>query len=264
MSCSILVDDENLDALQKTADYRVLRGIFKSAGIASIIFGVIAVAVGAWLGIGYTLFNNLWILFGIFLFGVGIWLIAGMPRQVGLIAYGMLFVLAGMWNVIGAGSMINILYTGNPIYKIIYQLIFILGIFQIIWGVQIIPRYGRFSGVSIQKPSEENQRWFDQAVNSISGAKPEDSRDIIEFKPRGFNENKWKGKLEEEVAIFVQGKVDDMFIATKEQVKIIDYGNTPRGKSLWATLQIRNRKIKAIFSPESFKRYETWKSGDTV
>jgi len=264
MDLSISIDDENLDALQKTEDYKILRGIFKSAGIASIIFGVIAVATGVLPRLEDSFYSPVWFLCGVLLLGVGIWLIVGMPRPVGLIVYGMLFVLAGMWNVIGAGSMINILYTGNPIFKLIFQVIFILGMFQIIWGIQTIPRYGRFSRASIQKPSEENQRWFDQAVNSISGAKPEDSRDIIEFKPRGFNENKWKGKLEEEVAIFVQGKVDDMFIATKEQVKIIDYGNTPRGKSLWATLQIRNRKIKAIFSPESFKRYETWKSGDTV
>jgi hypothetical protein len=147
MDYSISINEENLDVLQSTADYKVLRRIFKSGGIASIIFGVIAVAVGAWLGIGYTLFNNLWILFGIFLFGVGIWLIAGMPRPVGLIVLGMLFVLAGMWNIIGAGSAIYILYPGNPIYKIIYQVIFILGMFQIIWGVQTIPRYGRFCRV---------------------------------------------------------------------------------------------------------------------
>jgi hypothetical protein len=264
MDCSISINEENLDVLQSTADYKSLRGILVSARIASIIFGVIAVTTGVLPGIEDSFYSAVWVLCGVLLLGVGIWLIAGKPRPVGLIVYGVLFTLVGMWNVVGAGSMIYVLNPGNPIYKIIYQIIFILGIFQIIWGVQTIPRYGRFSHVSIQKPSEENQQWFDQVVNSISGAKPGDSKDIIEFKPGEFNGRNWKGKLEEKLAIFVQGKGDDMLLARKEHMNIVELGNSPLGKSLRATLQIRNRKIKGTLSPESFKTYKMWKAGDIV
>jgi hypothetical protein len=51
-----------------------------------------------------------------------------------------------------------------------------------------------------------------------------------------------------------------MFIAEREQVNIIDLGNVTPGKSVRATLQIRNRKIKGKFPFQSFERYEIWKS----
>ena len=174
-----------------------------------------------------------------------------------LILCGILFISIGMWNLISAGSI----FAGNTLLKIFLQAIFILGLFQIIWGLRIIPRYGRFHHVSIQKPSDENQGLFDEVANNISGLKPADSKDVIEFIPADVFTNKWKGKLEEKLAIFVQGKGDDMLVASQEQVNI-EPGDTSPGKSIKACLQIGKRKIKGTLSLEDLYRYEAWKSGD--
>jgi hypothetical protein len=264
MSSNITISKKNLEALQSTADYNSLRKELVAAALASVIFGIIAIAAGLIPGIVGSFFSVLWFLFGAFLLAEGILLLAGTPRPVGLIVYGVLFVLVGIWNVVGADSMISILNPINPILKIAFQAIFLLGIFQVIWGLMAIPRYSRFHKISMQKPSKENQRWFDQAANTISGVKPENSTDIVEFIPSEFYTKKWRGKLQGKLAIFVQGKGDDMFIAEKQHVNIINLGNVTPGKSVKATLQIRNRKIKGKFPFQSFERYEIWKSSDTV
>ncbi|MFC2050741.1 hypothetical protein ACFLTN_06150 [Chloroflexota bacterium] len=262
MSSNISINTEDLDALQGTADYNSLRRELVAAGIASLFFGLIAIAAALVPAIWGSFFSAMWFTFGAFLLGEGIWLITGTPRPVGLIAHGLVMVIFSIWNIVAAGHLILILDPANPINKIAFQAIFILGIFQLIWGVQSIPRYGRFHRISIQKPSKENQRWFDQAADSISAAKPKDSKDIVVFMPSEPYARKLKGKLDGKVAIFVQGKGDDMFIAEKEHVNIVNLGNVTPGKSVRATLQIRNRKIKGKFPFQSFERYEIWKSSD--
>ena len=262
MDSSISTSKENIDALQSTADYNSLRRELVSAGIASVIFGLIAIAAALVPAIWDSFFSVLWFLFGSFLLGEGIWLIAGKPRPVGLLSHGLVMVIVSIWNIVGAGSLILLLTSENAISKIAFQAIFTLGIFQLIWGVQSIPRYGRFHKISIQKPSKENQRWFDQVVDSISSAKPEDSKDIVVFIPSEPYARKLKGKLEGKAAIFVQGKGDDMFIAEKQHVNMVDLGNVTPRKPVRATLQIRNRKIKGKFPFQSFERYEIWKSSD--
>jgi hypothetical protein len=260
MSSNISISKENIDALQGTADYNSLRGELISAGIASVIFGLIAIATALVPAIWDSFFSILWFLFGAFLLGEGILLLAGAPRPVGLISHGLVTVIVSIWNIVGAGLLILILDWANPIHKIDFQAIFILGIFQLIWGILIIPRYGRYHKIPIQKPSKENQRWFDQTVKSISPAKPEDSKDIVVFMPSEPYAQRWKGKLQGKLAIFVQGHGVDMFIAEKEHVNIVKLGNVTPGKSVRSTLQIRNRKIRGKFPFESFKRYEIWKS----
>ena len=262
MSSNISISKENLDALQGTADYNSLHRELVSAGIASLIFGLIAIATALVPAIWDSFFSVLWFIFGAFLLGEGIWLITGMPRPVGLIAHGLVIVIFSIWNIVGAGLLVLILDPGIPINRIAFQAIFILGIFQLIWGVLIIPRYGRFHKISIQKPSAVNQRWFDQAAGSISAAKPKDSKDIVVFIPSEPYARKWKGKLQGKLAIFVQGRGVDMFIAEKEHVNIVNLGNVTPRKLVRATLQIRNRKIKGKFLFESFERYEKWKSSD--
>jgi hypothetical protein len=260
MSSNISLSKKNLEALQSTADYNSLRKELVSAAIASIIFGLIAIATAPVPEIWRSLFSVMWFTFGVFLLGEGIWLLTGMPIPVVLIAHAILIVIVGIWNIVGAGLLIFILEWANPIHKIAFQAIFLLGIFQVIWGALTIPRYGRFANIPIQKPSKENQRWFDQAVSNISATKPKNSKDIIEFMPSEPYARKMKGKLQGKLAIFVQGTGDDMFIADRVHVNIINRGNVTPGKSVRATLQIRNRKIKGKLPAQSFERYKKWKS----
>jgi hypothetical protein len=262
MSSNISINKENLDTLQSTADYNSLRGELVSAGIASVIFGFIAIATALVPAIWDSFFSFLWFLFGAFLLGEGIWLLGGTPRPVGLIAHGLVIIIVSIWNMVGAGLLILILSWANPIYKIDFQAIFTLGIFQLIWGVLIIPRYGRYHKIPIQKPSKEDQRWFDHTVKSISSAKPENNKDIIAFMPSEPYARKWKARLQGKLAIFVQGNGVDMFIAEKEQVNIVKVKNVTPRKSVRATIQVRNRKIKGKFPFQSFERYEKWKSSD--
>jgi hypothetical protein len=143
MSSNISISKENLEALQGTADYNSLRGELVSAGIASLVFGLIAIATALVPAIWGSFFSVMWFIFGAFLLGEGIWLITGMPRPVGLIAHGLVIVIFSIWNIVAAGLLALILDPSIPINKIAFQAIFILGIFQLIWGVLIIPRYGR-------------------------------------------------------------------------------------------------------------------------
>ncbi len=264
MTGEIRTGKENIDALQAAADYISLRHEWVSAGIASVIFGLIAIAAALVPAIWGSFFSVLWSLFGAFLLGEGIWLMVGTPRPVGLLSHGLVMVVISIWNIVGSALLISLLSTESTVYKIAFQALFTLGIFQLVWGALSLPRYGRFHNISIKKPSKENQRWFDRTAVSISRTKLQDSKNIVIFIPGEPYARKLKGKLEEKVAIFVQGSGVDMFIAEKRHVNVIDVGNITPGKSVTATLQIRDRKIKGEFPFESFERYKTWKSSDKV
>jgi len=260
----MIAGTDNIDVLQSAADYNSLRHEWVSAGIASVIFGLIAIAAALVPAIWNSFFSVLWFLFGGFLLGEGIWLMVGRPIPVGLLSHGLVMVVVSIWNIGGSALLISLLSSEGAVYKIVFQALFTLGIFQLIWGSLSLPRYGRFHRLAIQKPSAENQQWFDRTVASISRTRPKDSKDIVVFIPGEPYARKMKGKLEEKLAIFVQGSGVDMFIAEKKDVNVIDTGNITSGKPVRATLQIRDRKIRGEFPFESFERYKTWKSGGKV
>ena len=246
---------QDIEELQKVADYRSVRKGFKGAAIGSIIFGLLAMGAGFGSAEEGSL-NVILGFIGIFLLAEGIWLIRT-PNPKGLIVDGITFCIVGIWNIVVTFASAAITGAANNLFALV-------GVFQIIWGIQSYRRYSRFAGTPTQKPSEQSLKQVEDIVNPVTKAKFSESEDIIEFQMTrgGFSWKSWRGKLSGDVGIFVAKAGDDTLFARRDEVDFISKGKVPislPGKTLKVSIQIGKRTFNGIISPESMARYESWK-----
>ncbi len=232
---------QNIEELQKVSDYRLIRKNFKGAAIGSIIFGVIAMVMGFGSAEG-DLGSMILALIGIFLLAEGIWLLRTSNPK-GMIVDGIALCILGIWNIVVG-------LAGEARWAVI------LGIFQMYWGFQSFRRYGRFSGISPQKPSEQAVKQVDDIVKSVTKTKPAESEAIIELAIRN---KPWKGQLTGDVGIFVAVSGDDVLFARKDEVNFIRQGMAAPKKPQKISAHIGTRTFNGTISAESMERYETWK-----
>jgi uncharacterized protein YjeT (DUF2065 family) len=242
----------NIEELQKISDYRTIRKTLRPAGIGSIVFGVLAVVMGI-ASIEDNSLNAILALIGLFLLVEGIWLVVS-PTPKGMIVDGIALIILGLWNILitianaSAGS-------GEP------SSFALIGVLQIIWGFQSFKRFKRFSGVSMEKPSEESLQRVDELVKSIRSSKPKNESDIIQFQTSGFQSSIWKGKLFTNASVFVTIKGQETIITRKEDVNILAEEKVLIGKSLKALYKFGSRDFKGTIPPEFYERYVAWKTG---
>jgi hypothetical protein len=232
-----------VDELQKASDYRLVRNQLRSSGIGSVIFGVMAIA----LGISFmedNPINLILVLIGVFLFIEGIWIIAA-PTPTGMIADGIALILVGFWNI-------GITIAGGE-----GGFFTVLGIFQIGWGIQSFRRYSRFSGALMEKPSVEILTWLDGIIKSTAKARAKNTDDIIEFSGDG---KMWKGMLMDNGAVFADMQQSDVIFVSKEEVNIFTQDRDITKKKLKASFKIGLREMKGKIASESFERFETWRA----
>lgn len=243
--------EQNIEELQKVADYRLVRKGFKWAAIGSIIFGLIAMGTGFG-SIEFSPLNAILGLIGTFLLVEGIWLIRTSNPK-GMIVDGIALCILGIWNIIitfinaAAGA------SGTTFFAV-------LGVFQIIWGIQSFRRYRRFSGVSPEKPSEQSLKQVEEIVKSVTKTKPSESENIIELQ---IGKKPWKGELTGGVGVFATVAGDNVIFARRDEVSFTSKGLVTAGKTQNVSIQIRKRTFDGKISPESMEHYESWKGASS-
>lgn len=249
----------------------------KSAGIKSIVFGVIAIAMTGVLVMGGYVINVILVLLGIFLFIEGIW-VCRRASVMAIITDGVVLLIFGTWNIytfinnISATSATFAIPAEFSMLLVAYFLFFFVwvGIWPIISGFESLGCCKRFSDILLEKPSEESLKLVDEIVESITIGKSintvltptamiiEEVADIVEFQT--FGKQNWKGRFLEKVGVFVKEGGQDVLFAKKESINFTMKRKVLIGKSLEASFQIGNQTMTGIISPEFFKRYEVWKS----
>ena len=89
---------QDIEELQKVANYRLVRKSFKGAAIGSIIFGLIAIGMGFGFA-GENPINIVLGVIGILLVVEGAWLIRTSNPK-GLIVDGIAICILGTWNIV--------------------------------------------------------------------------------------------------------------------------------------------------------------------
>ncbi len=131
------IDITNLGsaALEAAPEWTKVKNNLRKSGIGSVLFGVIAIAVGIDMLKNST--SNIAVIFiGIFMAIEGIWLLVA-PHASGLIADGIMVCLVGIFNI---GITVENISKGVDIQSGFFAL---LGGLQIIWGIREMMRYGR-------------------------------------------------------------------------------------------------------------------------
>jgi len=229
----------NINELEKVANYRMVRKLLRPAGIGSMIFGAFALLQGI-SSIEDNPINLILALIGGFLFLEGIWVLRYRTAK-GLLIDGIALMVVGLWNI--PVSLFNISQGSGGGHNLFIG----LGVWQIFWGIQNITRYERFSGVSLEKPSEEALKRLDDIVKGIRRAKAKDHEAIIEFQAKTFPiPQSWKGKLFDDMAIFIDRGGAEVLLSDKETTHILNEGKVWAGKSMKASLR-ETYGVKSLF-----------------
>lgn len=247
---SLTISDGTTEYLQCVANYRAVRKALRPAGIGSIVFGLIAVLLGA-AGIQQNPVNAILAIIGLFLVVEGSWLLVK-PKPLGFILDGLALLCLGLWNMFITIS--NSAPGAQP------GAFGALGIWQIAWGVRNLQRYSQIKMMPETTPSDETLRDLDTVVKDIRKTKVSADPNRVDFAIKAFPSSQtWRGRLTPGMGIFV-GSNHDVVVAGPPDVDISTAGKVLLGKSLKANIRLGARSFKnATLLPESFDRYKRWK-----
>jgi len=241
--------DSEYGELQKAANYRSFGKTLRPSGIASIVFGLIAVVMGIAM-IEDNPVNGVLVVIGLLLAVEGVWLVSA-PSPGGLIADGIALIVLGIWNLVV--TVMSASAAGGSGFGV-------LGAFQIIWGFQRFGRYGRVTKIAMVKPSPEVHRRLEQITGEVVQAKAIGDPRYVEFQGKtSKRSDTWQGLLGDARAVFVRAGGSDYVFASREGVDLREVQTVHAGQTLKASFRLGDRAFSGTISPESFERYERWK-----
>ncbi|MCX5653232.1 MAG: hypothetical protein NTY65_01055 [Planctomycetota bacterium] len=238
------------EKIQRAANWRALRGLLRTGGIGSIIFGGVAIYLGldALSEDGFDL-NGILVAIGGFLVLEGIAVIA-LPRAPGLIAEGLALLLIGLWNFVIAVTN-NASWAG------------ILGFYQILWAIQSFRRYPRFRriGPDVQP---EALAWFDATVAALKKADLANDTTVVALTGK---QSIWRGEFSEPMyraRLFPDGMFlhklsgDDTVVAPRSNVVFVP--GKPKKLGVSGRLSIGARTMPVTLLGEGLQRLNAWRS----
>lgn len=237
------------DDVQRRFDFLMLRSRLRAGGVGSLIFGVLAVALGV-SSMQAVPANGVLALLGVVLLAEGVWVLAA-PSAGGLIADGVVLVLIGLWNLLV--SFANIAASSGSGGFVA------LGALQIVWGIQAMAQYKRFRYLAGSRfPAEEMKQLTDQAqaIWRADGSQ----EDLLDFTSKAvFSEVKWRGKmLPGSLIVLRNGK--PFFSLLKKDVELKTEQGKLYGDPVKAKLRLEKLQLAVTMPRRSLDRLNQWKA----
>ena len=243
------------DELQKWANFRWLRKTLRAGGIGSMIFGALAVIAGA-SGMGKEMLDTILFSIGLFLLLEGIWIVNA-PSPAGVAVDGVALLILGAFNI---GSTIYDIKTGEAGHA--SRGFVMLGIWQIIWGLQGLSRHKTFSSLPIAKPPKERLRWLDSIARLVSNTGTAKASDVIAFSVHSDKKQlPAQVLLAPDTAIITMDSGRRMLFVRKADLDITSQGSVGVGAFTSMSFSAGTMVGTGVISDESFARYEAWKRG---
>lgn len=237
--------------LQQLADYRTVRKTLKNSATVSLIIGAITLALAVVPPISIVSAA-----LGVMLLATGAWNLAR-PRPTGILVDGASVIIVGLYNIVSTVLEAQSGQGGSAIWVK-------MGIFQLIIGGQAFWRFAQFRDAFRIQVTDSEMQELDGMVSAMWKAKVKESQDVIEFKVSGFHETPWKARLTDSLAILATLGGNEVRVATRAEFDIAENGKVLIGKSLKATFTVRGKAMKGTLSPESFERFQLWKTGVVI
>ena len=241
----------DMTALQGAADYVVVSKNVRASGIGATIFGVLALFAAILPPSSLPLAG-----LGAVLSVIGLWNLTN-PHPVGILLSGVCLMLAGLWNI-GSGFVFAAA-GGTP--SVGWQ---VVGVFQLMWGMQAFQRYRRFAHAFESVPGEVQRKHANQIVNELRRAKPKQSADVIVFAAGGMMPRVVKARLMPEGAVCLIGNGDDVRFVGREAFDMQVTGSGPRASFQKVRVRIADLSFQASIAPGHLERFEEWKGGAAV
>lgn len=230
--------------LQQAANFRTVRRLLRPAGIGSIVFGVIAVGLGA-ASMEENPVNAVLLFLGVFLFVEGIWLVVS-PSPAGMLVDGFALGALGLWNIFITLANVSSGARGPGGFAV-------LGVFQIILAFQSFNRYRRFAGWPMQKPSEADLQFLDRALQP--------GPHLIQFRlGQGRAVRNWKAGLLDDFGVFHEEKEERIVIAPRDGVSFTSLSTGTPGKDISVRVSLPGIESEGAISAEAMDRIQRWKN----
>jgi membrane-bound ClpP family serine protease len=237
--------------LQQVADYRTVRKTLKNSAVVSLIFGAITLFFAL-----LPPFSIITAALGVMLLATGAWNLAR-PRPTGILVDGVAVIVVGLFNLVSSILDAQSGQGASPFW-------IKMGIFQLIIGGQSFWRFAHFRDAFKSRPADSEMQELDGMVSSMWKSKVKETQDVIEFKVSGFHETPWKARLTDSLAVLATLGGNEVKVASRAEFDIAENGKVLIGKSLKATFTIRGKAMKGTLSPESFERFQFWKTGVVI
>lgn len=237
--------------LQQVADYRTVKKTLRTSATISVVMGAITLLfalVPPASGVAAAL--------GLVLLGAGSWNLAR-PRPTGILVDGASIIVVGLFNIVGEVLALQGGGGGSGFWIKV-------GVFQLVFGGQAFWRYARFRDAFASPASDSELRQLDGMVTTMWKTKVKDATDVIEFTTTGFHAAMWKGRLTETGAVLATDGGREVRVAARDEFDIAEQGKVLIGKSLKATITIRGKAAKGTIPPESYERFQQWRTGVIV
>jgi hypothetical protein len=230
--------------LRKALVFQGLSRQLRASGIGSLLFGAIAIVLGA-TTMGQVSINGVLIVLGLLLIAEGVWIMAA-PSAAGIAVDGLAVTLIGLWNI-----GISLSAIGRSAGNSLSGRFLVFGIFQIVWGIGRVSQYRRYAELRGFRLDPESRSRLDREIEAIQGATGR--RDVVAFK-NGADEGRFR-LLGGSAALFLRGKF----------VEILSRGDVhcgpvqaSAGDSLKLTLRLKKRGLSTTLTPEAHQRLQEW------
>jgi len=238
-----------MGVLQHAADYTTVRKNVRGSGIAALIFGLLALFAGV-----LPPFDLLLAGLGLMLTVTGLWNITN-PHPTGIVLGALAIIMVGLYNVAGTLLASAAGQGGGTHWAV-------LGVFQVIWGVQGFGNYKRFAQAFASRPSDTDREQADRMLKELRAAKTKESEDVIEFTgSQGMQALFVKVRLMPDRALCLVGNGDDVRLVPKAAFDVSDQGKAMIGSGRKVQVSMNGTLLKGEMSPESVRRFEVWKHG---
>jgi hypothetical protein len=244
-------DERPRDDLQRAFDFRKLRGHLRSSGIGGIVWGGLAVLVGA-VASQNVAGNTMFVVLGLVLMVEGVWLLVA-PSIWGLVVDGLLMMAVAMWStaVIAACMPKD---TAPPAQ------VAVLAVVLFIWGCRSWGQYQRYGYLSGGEPTAEELRRYDAETADMLRGDLSRAADVIAFKTDVlFNHHDWHGKLLAHSLLLVRDGHPKL-VASKADVQLfVWFDERSPARPFKGKLGLGTVNVPIAISRKSLNRLREWK-----
>lgn len=235
--------------LQRRFDFLMLRSRLRAGGIGSLIFGVLAIALGA-TSMQAVPANAVLVVLGVVLLAEGVWVLAA-PSPAGLVVDGVVLGLIGLWNLGVSVANASAASVGGHFG--------VLGAMQIIWGIQAISQYRRYRHLAGSRFSAEEMRQLSDQGRAIWQADA-GHEDLVDFTSKAvFSEVKWRAKLLPEAMILLRnGKPFSSVL--KRDVELKTDPEKLYGDPVKTKLRLEKLLLSVEMPRRALDRLNSWKA----
>lgn len=246
------LEAEELEALQVIYHLSVLSGWSRTNGWLNIFLGGLTLWLGLTSFAGFTIPKLVQTIFGVLIVAQSLWALVS-PNLAAIRRFGIVFLVAGIWNILLAGSVGLV---GGA------ALTGLLGIAQLWWAFQTYKGYQRYQQMNLPSMQADVVQFYDEIWQAITrGVLKSDLANIHLW----VGLDRWRGLLLEDKVFFALDKRRLLVVQDKDTANFVPSSSKPmRKRRVYGQIKLNAIFERAMMNQAAFMTYTQWKGEEAV